>query len=370
MDEERRYYEDEIDLKDLFLVLYRKRWLILLVTLSFFLLSVVFWALKNKEERNKYTWGIRIFSLKPLNNPFPSIDFPQIYEKNFFSNSIKPFLERFVKVKANYKKQRIQERREGLPSYSNSFDIQTIDSLELSGKESHILLALDLFSSKIIEITKRVLEDELNYRTSQIYQLNAQIEKVKVDIDNLKKERQFLIELKKEYKRPSSLPSIINLSPPLIPYLDIDTQIRGAKVKINDLQVRLEDLLGELLYHKTIADYLRTILPLIKKTPWVKKDVIYSSETICNLLNNKLEGFKSRNPYILRAFYQISSEISFLCGELKNLKVPLYIKEIKEKRFSKSVIIVATSLGLFISIFLAFFMEFAQNITKEIKEKK
>ena len=368
MDEERRYYEDEIDLKDLFLVLYRKRWLILLVTLSFFLLSVVFWALKNKEERNKYTWGIRIFSLKPLNNPFPSIDFPQIYEKNFFSNSIKPFLERFVKVKANYKKQRIQERREGLPSYSNSFDIQTIDSLELSGKESHILLALDLFSSKIIEITKRVLEDELNYRTSQIYQLNAQIEKVKVDIDNLKKERQFLIELKKEYKRPSSLPSIINLSPPLIPYLDIDTQIRGAKVKINDLQVRLEDLLGKLSYHKTIADYLRSVIPLIKKTPWVKEDeYIYSSETICNLLNNKLEGFKSRNPYILRAFYHISSEISFLCGELNTLKSPLYIRR---NLYSKLVIIAATFLGLFIAIFLAFFVEFVQNTMEEIKKQK
>ena len=354
---EQDYHEDEIDLKELFLVLYRKRWLIIIITVLSFVFSSGFWFFKNKEEKHKVTWGIKTISLEMprislTQTFFPHTSFPEVFEKNFFSSNIEPVLKKFVRVKAYYKKTRVEEKQE---EGSLRFERENIKSLELTGTKEAIDSALSHFVSRLIGITKNIFLDEISYHTSQIYLLNAQIEQLRTQVNNLTKQEEDLKKLKKEQGKTQTAPSIINITPELIPYLDIDTQLRGVKVQLNNLHVNIEDLSGLKKYHNTIIDYLKMVIPQIKETTSPSKtEKVYSERVICALLNNELENYNSSDPYIGRAYYEISAEINYLCEELKSLRVPLYVKG---NSFSKVVIIITTFLGLFIAIFLAYFVE-------------
>lgn len=359
------YYEDEIDLKDLFLVLYRKRWLIIFITVLSLVFSSGFWFFRNKEEKQKVTWGIKAISLVVPQHSFPQTSFPQVFEKGFFSSSIEPILKKFVKVKAYYQKTRVQEKQE---EGSLIFERQDVRSFELTGTKEAIDHALSHLVSRLIGITKNIFMDEISYQVSQINLLNAQIEQLKIQANNLARQEKYLKKLKKEQGKTQTAPSMINITPELIPYLDIDTQLRGMRVRLNNLKVNIEDLSGLKKYHSTIVDYLKRVIPQMKKTTSLSKtEKVYSERVICGVLNNELENYNSSDPYVSKAYYEISVEVNYLCEELASLRVPLYVRG---NSFSKLVIIITTSLGFLIAIFLAFLLEFLQNMSREIKERK
>lgn len=334
---EKTSYPEEIDLRDLFLILYKKRWFILVITFLFFILSVVFWYVKNKELEKEQILIIKLPELVLKDIPFPSVTFPDIRNRNFFSTSIEPVIKKNVKVRV-------------ISALKENF----LAGIEMTGTAQQLEKALQSLESKIIKSVMEVFEQEALSYSVKVKLLKGKIEEKKEAISRLERELKALEKARLEFKTAGQ-DSLIVLSPELIPYLDWKIQIRGLQSKLLKTQLEIEDLREDIELYTKKKELIERILN--RKKDYQQKE-IFNASHFCQVLKKELYGKKTEGVLLAHVYY-MKSYADFLCNQLKQLKKPF---SVRHRNFSKSIILVVTVLGFFMAVFLSFLVEFLQNL--------
>ena len=335
---EKPSYSEEIDLKDLIFILYRKRWFIVGLTLAFLILSLFFWYMKSRKVAKEQTFVLSLPELVSKEIPFPSVGFPQVWNKNFFSANIQPVIRGIVKVKT-------------IPALNKNF----LMGIELTGTPRQLEDALQLLGSKIIEIVRDVLEREALSSSINSKLLQGNIEEKKEEIFKLEEELKALKKFKAEFKGPGKERTLIVLSPEMKSYLDWETQVRGLQYEKLKAQLEIEDMKRKLEVYLQKKDLIERILN--RKEDYQQKGIFVPSR-FCQVLKEELSAGKFQGALLAQVYY-MRSYTDFLCDQLKWLKEPVAVRP---RSFSKNFILIVTVLGFFVAVFLSFVVEFFRNL--------
>jgi len=356
--EEQKHHEDEIDLTDIFRVLWKRKNLILIGTIIITLLAMAFLFIKN----SKYA----IMGSLYLDNIFKDIniidsgeDFKVLkeleFEKYFVPlNNLNEF-NKYMKKKNNFKgysfnliskvlKHGRNASKESIKVYSIILKVKGSDKEKL---KNYYSLVNDYVRDKISNLFFNKLIDRVkdNFYQRKI-DLESKIYKCENKIKNSKLYLKVLIDLKKRGKSPQKIAVSGDFSSV---YLPIEQQITGRKIIIKTTELITKN------YIKEKNEYEKA-MSLLKKEP---KELYKIKINISEYLN-KIENEKIKHN-LLELFelkQKLKDNLVFIKGNVE-----------KQGKSLKIIIVLTFFVSLFIFIFLAFIIEWWENNKKNILKK-
>jgi len=376
------YDEDEIDLAELFQVLYKRRKFIISGVISLTILSIIICFILPKSYRAEGIFRLDPDSVSPAIYRecyalYSNIErFKNYYQKYVKDKELKEIFDNISKDTISFKKtvdefieplESNPKKREKLPS--NIFGLR----IKPEAKSPILAHKYALFLGNYIRntIMYKILSDDFsnNYynSTKNFRDIDNKIIKLNVDINTLIEKKELLSKIMQSYpiSKKFDVTQIISVEKGGYKYLPPVLQIVGIKSNLADLKTNLTVLQRQ---RKLISLYYNFYKKLYDKKDDIKdgNELFKIFEKEYNLLskNNKDDVYKEFYNTLtiqLNNYKQTFFEkIKFVAGPF----VPS--KPIKPKK--KLIVAVTFVSSLFLFIFLAFFVEWWENNNQKVKE--
>ena len=357
--EEQKNHEDEIDLLDIFKVLWKRKNLILIGTIVITLLTMAFLFIKNS--------GYSIMGSLYVDNIFKDIniidsekdmeDFKNLseleFEKYFVPlNNLNEF-NKYMKKKNDFNgyffnltnkvlKHGRNASKESIKVYSIILKVRGSDKKKL---KNYYSLVNRYIRDKISNLFFDKLTDKLkNDFYKRKINLENKIYNCENKIKNSKLYLKVLIDLKKRGKSPGEM-AISGDFPSA--YLPIDQQITGRKIIIKTTELIIKN------YIKEKNEYEKAI-SLLKKEP----KELYKIDISRYLNEIENEKIKDNLLGLFELKQKFKDNVIFIKGNVE-----------KEGKSLVIIIVLTFFVSLFIFMFLAFFFEWWVNNKKNILKK-
>jgi len=366
MENRRVINEDEIDLRELFVTLWKKKWFIGFFTLIVTILAIVYAYMKTPIYEVKSNIRVGYIGAGLIENPdiivkMLSVVFhveDKITKREEVTaevtsiatnKKLKDFIE--LKTQATSNKEALQKNKE-VVSFLQNYYQPKIDEYLRDKKNSitdaqNDLIAVDAFERKNIENQIKIS------KTQNIVEIDEKIEfLVKKKVPLLENKIEFyqtnLDEYIKEIKQLNSQNKNITEATIIsIQMVNYQNLILDARNTIGDLTIQILDIQNNQV-PKLQREKENIISDILRKLEY-KRDVELKSKKI--KIQERIEKLK----------YEISSQNiqnSLVVGEYITKDAP-----IKPKK--KLIVVVAFVTGFILSIFLVFFLEFIKGIKKQ-----
>ena len=375
---EYRYYpDDEIELIDILLVIWKWKYVILAGTLAFGFAAAIITFIALKQQPVMYRTSI---VLKPgivkidENGEKVFIDTPENI-KALIENDLKFRILSQIKNSNNSKLSNTFNFQTDIPKGSDLLNVslESIDAEEDTKKLNYLIKDLLAEYANKIEYIKNEMDEQIEQKKNQITGFKAEIEKIKTNylnqIDQKKMELTELIYKEKRLKKQ-------------IEFYQQELSEIGSKIKLiennKDISQSKEYLVNMLSVEN---DYRKTFQKYFEINENAKFNLFELQKKI-SALSNELKSFKKtknniiNDPSLKPKLYDIRKEIVKTTKDIETLEKeksniqniqiiqPPDTAEIPKTIKTKLNIILALVAGLIVMIFLAFLLEYIRKYKK------
>jgi len=375
-------FDDEIELMDYLLVIWKWKYVILAGTLAFGIAAAIISFIALKQQPVMYRTSI---VLKPgivkidENDKKVFIDTPDNI-KNLIENDLKYNILSQIKNSDNSKLPNTLNFQVDIPKGSDIINVALESATVEEGKEKLNYLVKDLLAeyAKKIEYLKSGMDEQIEQEKNKIIGFKAEIEKIKTDylnqIDQKKMELSELFYKEKRLKKQ-------------IEYYQQELSEIGSKIKLlennKDISQSKEYFVNMLSvendYRNTFQKYFEinenanlNLFDLQQKIAALSNELKSFKKTKNNIINDPSLQLSISN--IRKEIVKTTKDIETLEKEkpnIQNIQIiqPPDTKELpKNNRIWRNLILSAV-VGFFLMLFLAFFLEYIQKYKNRAAEK-
>jgi capsular polysaccharide biosynthesis protein len=375
-------FDDEIELIDILLVIWKWKYVILAGTLAFGIAAAIISFIALKQQPVMYRTSI---VLKPgivkidENDKKVFIDTPENI-KNLIENDLKYNILSQIKNSNNSKLSNTFNFQTDIPKGSDLLNVslESTDAKEDTKKLNYLVKDLLAEYAKKIEYLKSGMDEQIEQEKNKIIGFKAEIEKIKTDylnqIDQKKMELSELFYKEKRLKKQ-------------IEYYQQELSEIGSKIKLlennKDISQSKEYFVNMLSVEN---DYRNTFQKYFEINESAHLNLFDLQNQIATL-SNELKNFqKTKNGHIIDPDFQPrlydyrekiikeKKDIETLEKEkpnIQNIQIiqPPDTKELPKNNKIMRNVVLSAMMGLFLMIFLAFLLEYISNYKKRVSNK-
>jgi len=382
LNEHRYYPDDEIELIDILLVIWKWKYVILTGTLASVFAAVIISFTALKQQPTMYRTSIilkpGVLKIDETGNKV-FIDSPENI-KALIENDLKFKVLGQIKNSDNSKLPNTLNFQIDIPKSSNIINVALESATVEDGKAKLNYLVKDLLAeyAKKIEYLKSGMDEQIEQNKNKIVGFKAEIEKIKMDyLNQIDQKKMELTELLYKEKRLKKR----------IKYYQQELSEIGSKIKLledsKDISQGKEYFLNTLPLEN---DYRKTFQKYFEINEYAKFN-LFELQIKISALSNEIKGFnKTINDIKIDTnlqpnLYNIKEEINKATKDIETLEKeksniqniqivqPPDSSELPKSNKIKRNFILASVVGFFAMLFLSFFLEYLKNYKKRVSNK-
>ena len=367
-------FDDEIEIMDYLIIIWKWKYVILAGTLAFGIAAAIISFIVLKQQPVMYRTSI---VLKPgivkidENDKKVFIDTPENI-KNLIENDLKYNILSQIKNSDNSKLPNTLNFQIDIPKSSNIINVALESATVEDGKAKLNYLVKDLLAeySKKIEYLKSGMDEQIEQEKNKIIGFKAEIEKIKTDylnqIDQKKMELSELLYKEKRLKKQ-------------IEYYQQELSEIGSKIKLlennKDISQSKEYFVNMLSVENDYRNTFQKYFEINENANLNLFDLKQKIAALSNELKNlkKIKNDIKLDPSLQQNLYNIRKEIVKTTKDIETLEKeksniqniqiiqPPISTELPKSNKTKLKVILSSVLGLFVMLLLSFFLEYLKN---------